>query len=75
MQWEHKGITFQIEVEPMGEFFMASATVPRQGRFVRVRPFSALGRDEVSSIEMLKDQIRMKYRRAPELQPASSSDA
>lgn len=66
MRWEHKGIVFEIEVEPVGEFFLASAQVPREGRFIRVRPFSALGRDEAQSIDMLKDQIRMKYRRAPE---------
>lgn len=65
MQWEHKGIRFDIETEPMGAFVMASARAPRQGMFVRVRPFSALGRDEEQAVELLKQQIELEYRRIP----------
>lgn len=72
MKWEHKGIEFSIEVEPLGPFFLATARAPQEGMFVRVRPFSSLGRTEETSLEMLKDQIRMEYRRLPELESEPS---
>ncbi len=67
MNWEHKGIEFTIEVEPLGPFFLASAHVPKEGLFVRVRPFSALGRSHDGAVEMLQDQIRLEFRRVPEV--------
>ncbi len=63
-EWEHKGIRFTITIEPMGEFVMAKARHPSEG-FVRVRPFSALGRQEDEALQMVKDQIRLEYRRIP----------
>lgn len=71
MEWEHKGIRFMIELEPLGVFFLASAKVPKEGMFVRVRPFSALGKSEEEALQMLRDQIRMEYRRLPEVTPTS----
>jgi len=65
MEWEHKGIVFTIATETLGPFRMASASVPSEGRFVRIRPFSALGRSEEQALEMLKEQIRMEYRKVP----------
>lgn len=67
MQWECKGLLFTISMEPLGPFFLASARVPKEGMFVRVRPFSALGRTEEEAAEMLKEQIRFEYRRVPEV--------
>ncbi len=66
MQWTHKGIEFAITTEDLGPFVLASARVPREGMFVRVRPFSALGRTEDQAISMLKSQIEFEYRRVPE---------
>ena len=66
MDWNHKGMLFTITTEPLGEFVLASARVPKEGPFVRVRPFSALGRGEEVTVEMLKDQIRTEYKRIPE---------
>ena len=63
-------MSFSIEVEVLGPFFLASASVPKEGLFVRVRPFSALGRSGEAAIEMLKDQIRLEFRRVPETAPA-----
>jgi len=69
MQWEHKGIQFTIETEPQGDLFvLASARAPGIGPFVRVRPFSALGRSEEEALDKLKDQIRAEYRRVPVLE-------
>ena len=67
MEWEYKGVQFKLAVQPLGPFFLASARVPAEGPFVRVRPFSALGRSEEESLEMLQDQIRMEFRRVPEI--------
>ncbi len=67
MEWEHKGIRFTIETEPLGPFFLASARVPPEGMFVRVRPFSALAQTQEAALEILQDQIRIHYRRLPEL--------
>jgi len=44
---------------------MASARVPEEGMFVRVRPFSAIGTDEEEALELLKKQIRMENRSVP----------
>ncbi len=65
MHWDHKGIQFHIDTEPMGAFVLASARVPREGMFVRVRPFSALGRDEEQAVRLLQQQIELEYRRVP----------
>ena len=69
MRWRHKGIDFSIEFEVLGPFTLASARVPPQGPFVRVRPFSALGRGRDESVTLLKQQIEMEYRRVPEPPP------
>ena len=66
MTWDHKGITFQFEQQSLGDFVMISARVPAQGRFVRIRPFTALGRTEEEALTLVKDQIRMEFRRVPE---------
>ncbi|MEE8583372.1 MAG: hypothetical protein V3T83_00815 [Acidobacteriota bacterium] len=71
MEWEHKGIRFHIDSEPMGAFVMASARAPQEGMFVRVRPFSALGRDEKQAVQLLQQQIELEYRRIPS--PVASS--
>jgi hypothetical protein len=34
--------------------------------FVRVRPFSAIGRNEEEAVELLQDQIRMEYQAVPD---------
>lgn len=65
MEWDHKGIVFRITAEPLGRFCLVSASVPPEGRFVRIRPFSALGRSEEQALEMLKEQIRAEYRKVP----------
>lgn len=65
MEWEHKGLRFTITIEPMGELCLAAARVPREGMFVRVRPFSAIGRSEEEAVELLKDQIRSEYQAVP----------
>lgn len=65
MEWEHKGIKFSIETEKMGPFVMASARAPKHGMFVRVRPFSALGGDREQALELLKNQVRLEFRRLP----------
>ncbi len=67
MKWEHKGIEFTIEVEPLGPFFLVSARAPQEGMFVRVRPFSALAQTQEQALEQVKSQIRVEYRRLPEL--------
>jgi len=67
MEWEHKGITFSITTLPLGALVMASARAPREGPYVRVRPFSALGTSEEEALERLKNQIRQTYRRVPEI--------
>ncbi len=70
MEWQHKGIQFQITFEKMGPLVLASARAPRQGMFVRVRPFSAIGRTQEEALELLRSQIRMEYRRVPDLTAA-----
>jgi hypothetical protein len=66
MDWEHKGIIFQITTEPLGVLHMASARAPQDGPFIRVRPFSAIGTDEEEALSLLKKQIRHHYRKVPE---------
>lgn len=65
MEWEYKGIRFEIRTETLGPFVLASACAPHIGRFVRVRPFSALGRSEEEALEMLKQQVEFEYRKLP----------
>lgn len=65
MLWEHKGMSFEIDVEAMGAFVLASARAPREGLYVRVRPFSALGKSEEEAIELVKKQIHLEYKRLP----------
>lgn len=67
MDWEHKGLRFTITTEPMGVLCLAAARVPREGLFVRVRPFSAIGKSEEEAIELLKEQIRMEYQTVPDM--------
>ena len=71
MSWEHKGITFTITIEEMGALVMASAEAPKEGMFVRVRPFSAIGKSKDEALELLKDQIKLEYRRVPEPEEVS----
>lgn len=70
MEWQHKGINFTISLTAMGPLVMASATAPPSGRFVRVRPFSAIGRSEDEALELLRSQIQMEYRTIPDLSAA-----
>jgi hypothetical protein len=65
MQWQHKGITFDIEITPLGALVMASASSRREGIFVRQRPFSAIGTSEEAAVELLKKQIELEYRKMP----------
>ncbi len=69
MDWEHKGLRFTITTEPMGVLCLAAARVPREGLFIRVRPFSAIGKSEEEAVELLQDQIRMEYQAVPNLPP------
>lgn len=66
MNWEYKGLTFEIRIEPMGPLCMASARVPQEGPFVRVRPFSAIGRSQEEAVRLLKEQVALEYRKLPE---------
>jgi hypothetical protein len=34
--------------------------------FVRVRPFSAIGRNKEEAVELLQDQIRLEYQTVPD---------
>lgn len=70
MQWEHKGIPFEITLEPQGPFFLASARAPNEGPYVRIRPFSALERTREKAVESLKEQIRLEFRKVPEPTPS-----
>jgi hypothetical protein len=70
MEWEHKGIRFTITTEKVGPLVMASARTPKEGMFVRVRPFSSIGRDEQKAIELLKAQITLEMKRVPEMRNA-----
>ncbi|HRR27037.1 MAG TPA: hypothetical protein P5300_10110 [Acidobacteriota bacterium] len=74
-QWEFKGIQFEITTEPVGPFVLVSARTPKEGAFIRVRPFSALGRNEQEAMEMLKSQIRSEFRRVPDLAPGLPSES
>jgi hypothetical protein len=65
MEWKHKGITYSISTKQMGALVMASARAPKEGMFVRVRPYSAIGTDEEQALELLKKQIRMENRSVP----------
>ena len=70
MEWEHKGIRFTITTEKLGPLVMASARTPQEGMFVRVRPFSSIGRDESKAVELLKAQITLEMKRVPEIHNA-----
>ena len=65
MDWKHKGITYSIKIEPMGTLVMASARVPDEGMFVRVRPYSSIGTNEEEALDLLKKQIRTENRSVP----------
>jgi len=65
MDWEFKGLKFQVKTEALGPFWLASARVPTIGPFVRVRPFSSLGRSEEEALDLLKRQIEFEYRKLP----------
>ncbi len=65
MDWEFRGLQFQLKTEALGPFWLASARVPSIGRFVRVRPFSSLGRSEEEALELLKRQIEFEFRKLP----------
>ncbi|MFQ5929484.1 MAG: hypothetical protein ACE5MK_07285 [Acidobacteriota bacterium] len=67
MEWEHKGLRFKITTERMGPLYLAAARVPKEENFVRVRPFSAIGRSEQEAIELLKEQIRLEYLKVPDV--------
>ena len=66
MEWEHIGLRFTIDTEPMGVLCLAAAHVPREGMFVRVRPFSAIGTSEDEAVILLKDQIRLEFKSVPD---------
>ncbi len=66
MDWEHKCLHFTINTEPMGPLCLASAHVPREGMFVRVRPFSAIGTSEDQAVTLLKEQIRLEFESVPD---------
>ncbi len=66
MDWEHKGLRFTITTEPMGALCLASAQVPGEGMFVRVRPFSAIGTNEDEAVMLLKEQIRLEFESVPD---------
>jgi hypothetical protein len=66
MDWEHKGLQFTISTEPMGALCLAAARVPREGMFVRVRPFSAIGTNEDEAVTLVKEQIRLEFESVPE---------
>jgi len=65
MEWKHKGITYSITTRKMGPLVIASAEVPDQGMFIRVRPYSAIGTDEEEALELLKKQILMENKSVP----------
>ncbi len=65
MDWEHKGVRFEIELESLGSFVLASARADKAGPVVRIRPFSSLGRSEDEALELLKGQIRLEFRKVP----------
>ena len=65
MDWEHKGIRFSLSIAPAGAFFLATARAAQEGMFIRVRPFSALGKSEDEALALLKDQIKLEYHRIP----------
>ena len=61
MDWEHKGLRFTITTDPMGALCLAAARVPKEGMFVRIRPFSAIGTNEDEAVTLLKNQIRLEF--------------
>ncbi|RPI29477.1 MAG: hypothetical protein EHM61_01440 [Acidobacteria bacterium] len=65
MEWEFKGIRFDIETEALGPFVLASARAPQIGPFVRVKPFSSLGRSEEEALDLLKRQVEFEFRKLP----------
>ncbi len=67
MNWEHKGLRFTITTDAMGSLYLAAARVPRDGMFVRVRPFSAIGTNEEEAVKLLKSQIRQEFESVPEV--------
>ncbi len=66
MDWEHKGLRFTITTEPMGALCLAAARVPKEGMCVRVRPFSAIGKNKDEAVKLMKDQIRLEFESVPE---------
>lgn len=73
MEWEHKGLRFRLSTQQMGPLVMVSAEVPRQGMFVRVRPFSAIGRSEEEAVHLLKRQIELEFKKVPDFSPSQSA--
>ena len=67
MQWTHKGLTFEIQLQQLGPLVLASSPSESEGPFVRRRPFSALGCSEEEAVELLKNQIDFQYRKVPDL--------
>lgn len=65
MDWEFKGLRFRLKTESLGPFWLASARVPNVGPFVRIRPFSSLGRSEKEALDLLKRQIEFEFRKVP----------
>ena len=54
----------------MGELYLAAARVPKEGMFVRVRPFSAIGTSTDEALALLKSQIRMEFEIVPDTPPS-----
>jgi hypothetical protein len=67
MEWLCKGIRFDIETQTLGPFCLASARARQIGPFVRIKPFSALGKSEREALTLLKRQIELEYEKTPEL--------
>jgi len=65
MDWEFRGLKFQVKTEQLGPFWLASARVPSVGPFVRIRPFSSLGKSEAEALDLLKRQIELEFRKLP----------
>jgi len=65
MDWDFKGLRFELKTERLGPFWLASARVPNIGPFVRIRPFSSLGKSEEEALDLLKRQIELEFRKLP----------
>ena len=65
MEWEHKGLRFNLKTEYLGALVLVSARVPSTNSCIRIRPFSALGTTEEKALDLLKEQICLEFRWLP----------